>query len=521
MTTSSARESSIDTLTPERVLEIESQLWQEQPARQLDLLRELEAVGAAALPLLMQAAEEAKFRFRFVAVDALGKVGDESVAPLLMRATGDTDGAVRSAAMTALGRLRIQAAVPALLQCMSSPEHTVCISAANALGEIGHPSCVPALIDALQNPNAQIRSSVAGALGKLCDQRAVPALIDTLRDDRDEYTRCFAAEALGGIGDASAVSGLIEAVRDADEPVRSAAVLALGRLRDHHATPALIRTLEDLEEDDSPRTLAAHALVEIGAEEGTEALTVALDGDNPVVRAHAAIALDSAGKLLTLDPAPSTEYAPYNETFKSLRRSGAISQDGVLTPTGSLVEFVQTSALPTEAKVIDLRCGDGRNSVYLAKSGYRVTAVDPSPLAMGLAGRFARQTDAHVHFMLCAPGDLPEHLDESYDLAIDLMLLEMLLTDDSRSAYLNRVWRLLQPGGQFYLLDRAATPEGTTPVHGSIPICGRAPREYERELEDADFEVLAIASEGEHLEIRAMRGDDDDDLLLLDDDDEA
>ena len=509
------RESSIDTQAQNQLSKIESQLWQEQPARQLDLLRELEAMGAAARPLLVQAAEEAKFRFRFVALDALGKMGDESVAPLLIRAMGDTDGAVRSAAMTALGRLRIRAAVPALLKCMSSPEHTVCISAANALGEIGDPSCVPALIDALQNPNAQIRSSVAGALGKLCDQRAVPALTDTLRNDSDEYTRCFAAEALGGIGDTSAVSGLIEAVRDADEPVRSAAVLALGRLRDHHATPALIRTLKDLEEDEAPRTLAAHALIEIGSEEGNDALVAALDEGNPVVRAHAAIALDSAGKLLAIDPTPPAKYAAYNETFKALRRSGAISQDGALTPANSLVELVQTSALAAEARVIDLRCGDGRNSVYLAKTGYSVTAVDASPLAIGLAGRFAKQTDAHVHFMLCSPVDLPEHLDESYDLAIDLMLLEMLLKDDSRHAYLARVWSLLKPGGQFYLLDRAGAP----PAHGAVPVCGKTPQEYERELEEAGFEVIAIAANGEHLEIRAMRGDDD--LLLLDDDDEV
>lgn len=50
--------------------------------------------------------------------------------------------------------------------------------------------------------------------------------------------------------------------------------------------------------------------------------------------------------------------------------------------------------LPDGARVLDVACGEGRNAVWLAQRGCRVTGVDISPLALDKARRLA--TDAGV-----------------------------------------------------------------------------------------------------------------------------
>ena len=41
-------------------------------------------------------------------------------------------------------------------------------------------------------------------------------------------------------------------------------------------------------------------------------------------------------------------------------------------------------------RALDLACGEGRNAVWLAQKGWRVTAVDFSPVALAKAERLAQ-----------------------------------------------------------------------------------------------------------------------------------
>ena len=88
---------------------------------------------------------------------------------------------------------------------------------------------VPDLIQSLAYPDDSVRAYIAEALGKLGDNTAVPGLIKVLIDSDNLWmVRCFAAEALGKIGHNSAVPGLIRALSDELWPVRSASAEASG-----------------------------------------------------------------------------------------------------------------------------------------------------------------------------------------------------------------------------------------------------------------------------------------------------
>jgi hypothetical protein len=132
--------------------------------------------------------------------------------------------------------------------------------AADALGEIGDPAAVRALLEAVRDPNAYVRRQAARALGQIGDASAVPGLIGALNDDR-HFVREQGVEALARIGAAS-VSGLADALREQNPAARFHIVEALGSIGDVSAVPALIDALSDT--NPYVRQSAAGALGDLG-----------------------------------------------------------------------------------------------------------------------------------------------------------------------------------------------------------------------------------------------------------------
>ena len=112
------------------------------------------------------------------------------------------------------------------------------MAAAEALGKIGDPSAVEPLVIALGAGNYE----AATALGKIGDPRAVEPLIAALQADgaTQSSVRENAAKALGKIGDLRAVEPLIAAVKH----YNVAAATALGQLGDSRAIEPLVAALK-------------------------------------------------------------------------------------------------------------------------------------------------------------------------------------------------------------------------------------------------------------------------------------
>jgi HEAT repeat protein len=159
-----------------------------------------------------------------------------------------------------------------------------------------------------------VRSSAAGALGKIGDAQAIPGLLK-LVEDSDSDVRSSAADALGKIGDAQAIPGLLKLVEDSNSQVRKSAVDALGKIGDEKAIPGLLKLVED--SDSYVGWSAADALGNIGDEKAIPGLLKLLEHSDSDVRSHAADALGNIAKqhaekvaphlphLLTLIPSES------------------------------------------------------------------------------------------------------------------------------------------------------------------------------------------------------------------------
>jgi ubiquinone/menaquinone biosynthesis C-methylase UbiE len=95
------------------------------------------------------------------------------------------------------------------------------------------------------------------------------------------------------------------------------------------------------------------------------------------------------------------------------------------TPSSSVVnaiKYLEEKRLLRGNTVIDLGCGTGRNALYLAKNGYRVTAVDFVDAALGKVNRKAKELDLHnmIKIKNTSIGKELPFEDNSFDLALDI-----------------------------------------------------------------------------------------------------
>ena len=101
-----------------------------------------------------------------------------------------------------------------------------------ALRSIGGIESVEALAAAFDSKSALLKHEVAYVMGQMQDPHAVPFLIDRLEDvDEDLMVRHEAAEALGAIGDRSALSILEKFVNDPEPVISESCGVALDLLQ--------------------------------------------------------------------------------------------------------------------------------------------------------------------------------------------------------------------------------------------------------------------------------------------------
>lgn len=99
-------------------------------------------------------------------------------------------------------------------------------------------------------------------------------------------------------------------------------------------------------------------------------------------------------------------------------------------------------------KVLDVACGEGRNSVWLAELGCEVTGVDLSPLALGKARALAQERNVSVTYH---EADLLQWAwpQGAYDALVSVFI--QFAAPEGREALFARMRAALKPGGLLFL----------------------------------------------------------------------
>jgi 2-polyprenyl-3-methyl-5-hydroxy-6-metoxy-1,4-benzoquinol methylase len=101
--------------------------------------------------------------------------------------------------------------------------------------------------------------------------------------------------------------------------------------------------------------------------------------------------------------------------------------------------------------VLDVGCGQGANTWFLAREGFAVTAVDISPSAIEKAKSYLKNERLEARFEVGDFGSLP-YARESFDCIIDVESLYTGTSKDIAAAYAF-LSSLLKPGGSFFTMS--------------------------------------------------------------------
>jgi HEAT repeat protein len=91
------------------------------------------------------------------------------------------------------------------------------------------------LISRLQIKSVEIRTYILQALGKVGDKSAIPILLHAAKDT-DNTIRRFAVSALADFGDTETINAIIDALNDLEADIRATAAMSLGLLGDMQKT---------------------------------------------------------------------------------------------------------------------------------------------------------------------------------------------------------------------------------------------------------------------------------------------
>lgn len=187
----------------------------------------LVALGARAVPALIEALGHWSDETRDEAVALLVRIGEPAAAPL-RAAMSDPRLYVRYHARMALARTPVPSADrPALRDALAAgltrAEALDRRSAADALARLRDAAAAPALRPLLEDADADVVASAALALAALDDHDAVPAIEAALGRARFIETRRDLAGALASLGSPTGLPVLFEGLDHADDVLRRAA----------------------------------------------------------------------------------------------------------------------------------------------------------------------------------------------------------------------------------------------------------------------------------------------------------
>ncbi len=118
-------------------------------------------------------------------------------------------------------------------------------------------------------------------------------------------------------------------------------------------------------------------------------------------------------------------------------------------PYGWLRRAVAERWFRVGTRVLDVGCGAGTNSLFLARAGYRVSGVDLAPLAIEAARRRAHRLGLRVDFRAEDALRMP-YRERTFGALVDVGCFHTLPIP-LRTAYSRELGRVLRPRGSYLL----------------------------------------------------------------------
>jgi SAM-dependent methyltransferase len=168
-------------------------------------------------------------------------------------------------------------------------------------------------------------------------------------------------------------------------------------------------------------------------------------------------------------------------------------------PAAELVALLDGPDGLTPGRALDIGCGTGTDSVYLATCGWEVTGVDLVPRALAAARRRAAAAGVSPRYVLGDATRLRElGIGEDFALLLDFGCFHTL-PPDQREPYVESVTAVAAPGATL-LIHGFARPPRLAPMHS-----GLTPDEVRERFERRGWQVVTARRVDERFDLWCCR----------------
>jgi 2-polyprenyl-3-methyl-5-hydroxy-6-metoxy-1,4-benzoquinol methylase len=115
-------------------------------------------------------------------------------------------------------------------------------------------------------------------------------------------------------------------------------------------------------------------------------------------------------------------------------------------PRPIIIKFIQEKMI-TKGKILDICCGVGTNSIYLAKNGFSVYAIDISPTAIQCAQKEAKKSNVRIDFIISNFVAL-SFINEVFDFVFDMGCFHHVTLND-RIDFIKGINRVLKKNAYY------------------------------------------------------------------------
>lgn len=134
-------------------------------------------------------------------------------------------------------------------------------------------------------------------------------------------------------------------------------------------------------------------------------------------------------------------YEAYDDRYKQIHEQDL--QWSSEMPSKIVVETIQSFSLPTNSKILEIGCGEGRDAYSLLIQGFDVLATDLSPEAVSYCKKKFPDFSAHFQVVDC----LTEKLCVKFDFIYAVAVIHMFVSDNDRDAFYNFIREHLSSNG--------------------------------------------------------------------------
>lgn len=122
-------------------------------------------------------------------------------------------------------------------------------------------------------------------------------------------------------------------------------------------------------------------------------------------------------------------YKAYDERYKTIHSKGHSWAADNCSPI--VLEILRKYAVPRDAALLEIGCGEGRDARAVLDAGFKLTATDISPEAIRYCKEKSPDFAEHFHVMDC----LSAGHDRLYDFIYAVAVVHMLVQDTDRDGF--------------------------------------------------------------------------------------